>query len=48
MHDEFIEPTKQFADIIIPNYGGEKRAVDMVRQYIIGCLSTKDSERNRQ
>ena len=47
MHDEFIEPTKQFADIIIPNYGGEKRAVDMVRQYIIGCLSTKDSERNR-
>ena len=48
MHDEFIEPTKQFADIIIPNYGGEKRAVDIVRQYIIGCLSTKDSERNRQ
>ena len=48
MHDEFIEPTKQFADIIIPNYGGEKRAVDMVRQYIIGCLSTKASERNRQ
>lgn len=48
MHDEFIEPTKQFADIIIPNYGGEKRAVDMVRQYIIGCLSTKDSERNRR
>ena len=47
MHDEFIEPTKQFADIIIPNYGGEKRAVEMVRQYIIGCLSTKDSERNR-
>ena len=47
MHDEFIEPTTQFADIIIPNYGGEKRAVDMVRQYIIGCLSTKDSERNR-
>ena len=47
MHDEFIEPTKQFADIIIPNYGGEKRAVYMVRQYIIGCLSTKDSERNR-
>lgn len=38
MHDEFIEPTKQFADIIIPNYGGEKRAVEMVRQYIMGCI----------
>ncbi len=38
MHDEFIEPTKQFADIIIPNYGGEKRAVEMVRQYILGCI----------
>ena len=48
MHDEFIEPTKQFADIIIPNYGGERRAVDMGRQYIIRCLSTKESERNRQ
>ena len=38
MHDEFIEPTEQFADIIIPNYGGEKRAVEMVRQYILGCI----------
>ncbi len=38
MHDEFIEPTKQYADIIIPNYGGEKRAVEMVRQYILGCI----------
>lgn len=47
MHDEFIEPTKQFADIIIPNYGGEKRAVEMVRQYIIGCLSTKVPDLNR-
>ena len=44
MHDEFIEPTKQFADIIIPNYGGKKRAVAMVRQYIIGCLSMRNAK----
>lgn len=25
MHDEFIEPTKQYADIIIPNGGNSKR-----------------------
>lgn len=34
MHDEFIEPTKQFADIIIPNMGNNGPAIDMLRMYI--------------
>ena len=34
MHDEFIEPTKQFADIIIPNGGNNDRAIAMMQMYI--------------
>lgn len=38
MHDEFIEPTKQYADIIIPNGGNNGQAIRMMRQYILGQL----------
>ncbi len=38
MHDEFIEPTKQYADIIIPNGGENARAVRMMRMYILSAL----------
>ena len=34
MHDEFIEPTKQFADIIIPNGGNNDRAIAIMQMYI--------------
>lgn len=34
MHDEFIEPSKQHADIIIPNGGDNHRAIAMMQQYI--------------
>ena len=33
MHDQFIEPTKRFADIIIPD-GGSTQGIDMVCKYI--------------
>lgn len=36
MHDEFIEPTKQFADIIIPFGGENSKAISMLQQYIKG------------
>lgn len=36
MHDEFIEPTKQYADIIIPNGGDNSKAIAMMQQYIFG------------
>jgi uridine kinase len=34
MHDEFIEPTKQYADIIIPNGGNNEKAIRMMKLYI--------------
>ncbi|MDD6537121.1 MAG: uridine kinase, partial [Prevotella sp.] len=34
MHDQFIEPTKRFADIIIPDGGGNACGIDMVCKYI--------------
>lgn len=34
MHDEFIEPTKQYADIIIPNGGNNRKAIEMMKLYI--------------
>ena len=38
MHDEFIEPTKQYADIIIPNGGHNVKAIEMLRLFIQQCL----------
>lgn len=38
MHDEFIEPTKQYADIIIPNGDENARAVSMMQMYILSAL----------
>ena len=34
MHDEFIEPTKQYADIIIPNGGNNRKAIEILKLYI--------------
>lgn len=34
MHDQFIEPTKRFADIIVPKGGHNKVAINMVINFI--------------
>lgn len=34
MHEEFIEPTKRFADLIIPEGGGNMQAIDIMKTYI--------------
>ena len=34
MHEQFIEPTKEYADIIIPNYKYNTVAIDVVRAVI--------------
>lgn len=34
MHDQFIEPTKQFADIIVPNGGNNQKAIDILTMYV--------------
>ena len=41
MHDEFIEPTKQYADIIIPNGGENARAIAMMKMYILSALNKR-------
>ena len=35
MHEEFIEPTKRYADLIIPMGGSNRQAIDTMRSYII-------------
>jgi uridine kinase len=30
MHEEFVEPTKQFADIIVPHGGQNRVAIEMI------------------
>lgn len=34
MHMEFIEPTKRYADLIIPQGGNNQKAIDIMRTYI--------------
>ena len=34
MHDEFIEPTKQYADIIIPQGGHNSVAIEIMTNFI--------------
>jgi uridine kinase len=38
-HYEFIEPTKQFADIIIPEGGANERALDVLVRFINSVLT---------
>lgn len=40
MHEEFIEPTKRHADLIIPLGGTNKRAIHIMRSYILHHVST--------
>jgi len=39
-HYEFIEPTKQFADIIIPEGGNNERALDVLLTFINSIVAT--------
>lgn len=42
MHSQFIEPTKEFADLIIPRGGDNLRAIRMVRSYIRRKLNPEE------
>ena len=46
MHEQFIEPTKRFADIIIPQGGENTRGISILRNYIEG-LVPKEGNRNK-
>ena len=45
MHMEFIEPTKRYADIIIPQGGHNHRAISMLRSFIRQILDQKGKEK---
>lgn len=38
MHEQFIEPSKRFADIIIPQGGDNKRGINILCRYIEGLV----------
>lgn len=40
MHEEFIEPTKRFADLIIPEGGAKDQAIDILKTYIMHRMKT--------
>ncbi|UXR68611.1 MULTISPECIES: uridine kinase [unclassified Staphylococcus] len=42
MHNQFIEPTKKFADIIIPEGGSNKVAIDIMTTKIQALVQKKD------
>ncbi len=41
MHEQFIEPTKRFADIIIPQGGENTRGIGILCKYIEGLVATR-------
>ena len=38
MHEQFIEPTKRYADLIIPQGGENKRGIAILCKYIEGLV----------
>ena len=39
MHEQFIEPTKKFADVIIPSGGENKTGIHILKTYIEGIVT---------
>ena len=44
MHREFIEPTKEYADIIIPQGGENEKAIGILRSYLDQVLCSRPTE----
>ena len=40
MHEQFIEPTKRYADLIVPQGGENKRGIAILCKYIEGLMET--------
>ena len=45
MHLQFIEPSKRFADIIVPQGGHNKVAIDMISTTIENAMSDKSKRK---
>ncbi len=48
MHDQFVEPSKKYADIIIPEGGHNKVAIDIVITKIRMILQERGAARNKK
>ena len=44
MHQQFVEPSKYFADIIIPEGSQNKVAIDLIRTKINSILSSQTNQ----
>ena len=42
MHEEFVEPSKRYADVIIPRGGENRTGINMLRQYLKHMLSQEN------
>lgn len=42
MHEQFVEPSKRYADIIIPRGGKNEAALEMLRNYMLHLISDGD------
>lgn len=42
MHEEFVEPSKKYADVIIPEGGFNRVALDMLNERIHALLSDRE------
>ena len=41
MHEKFVEPTKEFADIIVPNGGKNKVALNVINSQLLPIMKEK-------
>ena len=41
MHEQFIEPTKRFAHVIIPEGGDNEKGISMVCRYIESIVNSE-------
>jgi uridine kinase len=44
MHNEFIEPTKRYADVIIPQGGNNHKAIRLMCHFIKNILRHEDGK----
>ena len=47
MHEQFVEPTKKYADLIVPQGGENKTGINILRTYIEGIVTHQGSDRLR-
>ncbi len=46
MHEKYVEPTKSYADIIVPNGGKNKVALDIINSQLLPIMKDKIKHAN--